>query len=508
VLGHEALLRWRHEKRGILSPAEFIGVGEDSGLIEQVDWLMYARVIQDMATRAQGGYVSVNVSPRHFRSPDFAERLLGLLEACNVDPKRLRIEITEVALFDDAPRALRTLSNLRQHGVLALLDDFGTASRAVVPAPLPDRVPEDRSQLHRRPVDRAAGKPRGDPRDPGAGRDAEHRHDRRRHRDRSAARCIAAAGVRERAGVFVRAAGGAGRLIAGKILIRSCRHRARVAPILLCARPDDPQLRARRRAVSRAGVAPMDGVLRLTLACLVVALTGTVRAGEYTERVEAAKSLQPLGEAPFGERIDLHTGEVTFHQTDILLEGTGPAIRIARLRPANPDPTQAAAFRRLGPRRAAPRHPGGGRWGSVGTQWRLDAAQNVESFARCTRFAAPHAGEAGIARTAWWEGVSLHLGDGQAHTVLRRAPEWTPRPEVPGEFPAVTTSHVQIGCLAATRMGKQGGLSCAVAGWAAASPRLAGGSRGRSGRRRHARAAANAGVDGRNARRGPVRQQR
>jgi EAL domain-containing protein (putative c-di-GMP-specific phosphodiesterase class I) len=131
VLGHEALLRWRHEKRGILSPAEFIGVGEDSGLIEQVDWLMYARVIQDMATARTGGYVSVNVSPRHFRSPDFAERLLGLLEACNVDPKRLRIEITEVALFDDAPRALRTLSNLRQHGVLALLDDFGTGFSAL-----------------------------------------------------------------------------------------------------------------------------------------------------------------------------------------------------------------------------------------------------------------------------------------------------------------------------------------------------------------------------------------
>jgi len=131
VLGHEALLRWRHEKRGILSPAEFIGVGEDSGLIEQVDWLMYARVIQDMATARNGGYVSVNVSPRHFRSPDFAERLLGLLEACNVDPKRLRIEITEVALFDDAPRALRTLSNLRQHGVLALLDDFGTGFSAL-----------------------------------------------------------------------------------------------------------------------------------------------------------------------------------------------------------------------------------------------------------------------------------------------------------------------------------------------------------------------------------------
>jgi len=130
VVGHEALLRWRQEQRGLLLPAEFIGVGEDSGLIEQVDWLLYARVINDMARRSEG-YVSVNVSPRHFRSADFADRLLGLLAAAGVDPARLRIEITEVALLDDAPRALRTLRTLRDHGVLALLDDFGTGFSAL-----------------------------------------------------------------------------------------------------------------------------------------------------------------------------------------------------------------------------------------------------------------------------------------------------------------------------------------------------------------------------------------
>jgi EAL domain-containing protein (putative c-di-GMP-specific phosphodiesterase class I) len=130
VVGHEALLRWRHERRGLLQPAEFIGVGEDTGLIEQVDWLMYARVISDMA-RSERGYISVNVSPRHFRSPDFADRLLGLLRDAGVEPSRLRIEITEVALFDDAPRALRTLRELREAGVLALLDDFGTGFSAL-----------------------------------------------------------------------------------------------------------------------------------------------------------------------------------------------------------------------------------------------------------------------------------------------------------------------------------------------------------------------------------------
>lgn len=139
VVGSEALLRWRHETRGLLAPGEFIDVGEDSGLIEQVDWLMYARVIADMALHAMPGYVAINVSPRHFRSQNFAERLLGLLEVAGVDPSRLRIEITEVALMDDAPRISESLNVLRSHGVLAQLDDFGTGFSAL-------------SYLHRFPI--------------------------------------------------------------------------------------------------------------------------------------------------------------------------------------------------------------------------------------------------------------------------------------------------------------------------------------------------------------------
>ena len=138
VVGHEALLRWNHELHGPLPPSEFIGVGEDSGLIEQVDWLMYRRVIEWM-TRHHEGYVSINVSPRHFHADDFAERLLQMLDEAGADPRRLRIEITEVALLDDAPRALRILNTLRSHGVLALLDDFGTGFSAL-------------SYLHRFPI--------------------------------------------------------------------------------------------------------------------------------------------------------------------------------------------------------------------------------------------------------------------------------------------------------------------------------------------------------------------
>jgi diguanylate cyclase (GGDEF)-like protein len=138
MVGHEALLRWHHEERGVLAPAEFIGVGEDSGLIEQVDWLLYRRVF-DWMTRQPEGYVSINVSPRHLRSDDFAERLLRMVVDAGADPRRLRLEITEIALLDDPPQALRAFNALRDNGVLVMLDDFGTGFSAL-------------SYLHRFPI--------------------------------------------------------------------------------------------------------------------------------------------------------------------------------------------------------------------------------------------------------------------------------------------------------------------------------------------------------------------
>ncbi len=137
-VGCEALVRWNHEHRGLLTPSQFIGVGEDSSLIEQVDWLMYAHVVSSMS-EYPGHYVSINVSPRHFLSDNFADRLLRMLDEADQDPRRLRIEITEVALIEDAPRALRILRDLRHHGIAALLDDFGTGFSAL-------------SYLHRFPI--------------------------------------------------------------------------------------------------------------------------------------------------------------------------------------------------------------------------------------------------------------------------------------------------------------------------------------------------------------------
>ncbi len=138
LIGHEALLRWPHEQRGLLLPGQFLALGEESGLIEQVDWLIYEQVVKDLARTARG-YVSVNVSPRHFRVADFAPRLLAVIEEAGADADRLRIEITETALLDDAPRTLQTLHQLRERGVVVQLDDFGTGYSAL-------------SYLHRFPI--------------------------------------------------------------------------------------------------------------------------------------------------------------------------------------------------------------------------------------------------------------------------------------------------------------------------------------------------------------------
>ncbi|WP_133498402.1 bifunctional diguanylate cyclase/phosphodiesterase [Cognatilysobacter terrigena] len=139
IVGHEALLRWSHASSGLLTPASFVNVGENSSLIEEVDWLVYAQVA-DRIAHTEGGYISVNVSPRHFRDSAFADRLLRMLDKAKADPRRLRIEITEVALLEEAPRVMNMLNHLRGHGVLAQLDDFGTGFSAL-------------SYLHRFPIE-------------------------------------------------------------------------------------------------------------------------------------------------------------------------------------------------------------------------------------------------------------------------------------------------------------------------------------------------------------------
>jgi len=127
VVGYEALLRWRHPRRGLLLPGDFLGVAEESGSVEQIDWQMFDKTCSEIPTLgANGGYVTLNVSPRHFRSPALAQQMLALLAAHDLPAHRIRLEVTEGALLDNPDQVLATLDTLRGAGVLAALDDFGT----------------------------------------------------------------------------------------------------------------------------------------------------------------------------------------------------------------------------------------------------------------------------------------------------------------------------------------------------------------------------------------------
>ncbi len=140
TVGYEALLRWRHNERGLLLPGDFLTIAEDSGSIDQIDWQMFDLTCREIPRLSQGGaYVCLNVSARHFRSPDLAETLLALLDARRVDPERVRLEVTEGALLDNPDIIRRTLQRLRDAGVRCQLDDFGTGYSSL-------------SYLHRFPI--------------------------------------------------------------------------------------------------------------------------------------------------------------------------------------------------------------------------------------------------------------------------------------------------------------------------------------------------------------------
>ncbi|WOH66158.1 EAL domain-containing protein [Bradyrhizobium sp. BWA-3-5] len=126
VTGCEALLRWRHPERGMISPAEFIPVAEDTGLINEIgDWVIQT-ACAEAARWPSRVRIAVNVSPIQLKSPTLALRITGALAASGLAPDRLELEITEAVLIHDDESALAILHQLRVIGVRIALDDFGT----------------------------------------------------------------------------------------------------------------------------------------------------------------------------------------------------------------------------------------------------------------------------------------------------------------------------------------------------------------------------------------------
>ena len=127
VVGYEALIRWNHPQRGVLGPADFVKIAEDSGLIEAIDWRMFELSCRLLAQHGPPDtFMTFNVSARHLRHADFDARLISLLDSTGLPAARLIAEVTEGALLDNPERVRATLDRLRQVGVGAALDDFGT----------------------------------------------------------------------------------------------------------------------------------------------------------------------------------------------------------------------------------------------------------------------------------------------------------------------------------------------------------------------------------------------
>lgn len=133
LMGFEALIRWHHPERGMVSPLEFIPVAERTNVVWDLDMMMLKRaceIVQELQKAAgpidRKLYVSVNLSGAHFDSENIAQEIKSILDKSGVDPAHLVFEITESALMGDPMVAEKVLSDIKKLGVRVALDDFGT----------------------------------------------------------------------------------------------------------------------------------------------------------------------------------------------------------------------------------------------------------------------------------------------------------------------------------------------------------------------------------------------
>jgi len=128
----EALIRWQHEKRGLLQPDEFIGLTEETGLIVPIgQWVLseackQARVWQVEYPTTPPLVMSVNLSAKQFQNPKLVEEITQALDESGLAPSCLKLEITESTVMQDAPVTLTKLNELKELGVRLAIDDFGT----------------------------------------------------------------------------------------------------------------------------------------------------------------------------------------------------------------------------------------------------------------------------------------------------------------------------------------------------------------------------------------------
>lgn len=146
LTGFEALLRWQHPQRGLLLPADFIPVAEETGLIISIGWWVLREACRQMRQWQQDYEfdrnisMSVNLSGKQFAQPDLVEQVAKVLEETGLEPYCLKLEITESVIMTDAAAAANMMEQLKTLGVQLAMDDFGTGYSSL-------------SYLHRFPID-------------------------------------------------------------------------------------------------------------------------------------------------------------------------------------------------------------------------------------------------------------------------------------------------------------------------------------------------------------------
>ena len=147
ISGFEALVRWHDDRRGAVSPAEFVQVAEQSGLILKMGEWVLETACREAVNWPDGRRVAVNVSPAQFKQGNLVYSVQRALAKSGLDPHRLEIEITEGVLIDDEARAIKVLRGLKDLGVSLAIDDFGTgySSLSYLRAFLFDKIKIDRS---------------------------------------------------------------------------------------------------------------------------------------------------------------------------------------------------------------------------------------------------------------------------------------------------------------------------------------------------------------------------
>jgi diguanylate cyclase (GGDEF)-like protein/PAS domain S-box-containing protein len=130
LIGVEALVRWEHPERGLVSPAEFIPIAERTGLIAEIDAWVMQQACQQMCQWLKAGtvlsFVAVNVSSRLFARRELYQQVAQVLHDTGLDPAFLELEVTESAVMDDPEVALEQMHRLRELGLRLAIDDFGT----------------------------------------------------------------------------------------------------------------------------------------------------------------------------------------------------------------------------------------------------------------------------------------------------------------------------------------------------------------------------------------------